>query len=63
MAGGWRSGARRTLPWLVTAGSGFLLGYLLVYLFVLPAPVLPTDRPVPDAPVDGAFAARLRRAA
>ena len=48
MAGGWRSGARRTLPWLVTAGSGFLLGYLLVYLFVLPAPVLPTDRPVPD---------------
>ena len=46
--GGWRSGARRSLPWLVTAAAGFLLGYLIVYLLVLPGSVIPTDRPVPD---------------
>jgi 16S rRNA (cytosine967-C5)-methyltransferase len=46
--GGWRSGARRALPWLITAGAGFLLGYLVVYLLILPGAVIPTDRPVPD---------------
>lgn len=45
---GWRSGARRALPWLVIAASGFLLGYLVVFLVVSPGGVVPTDRPVPD---------------
>ncbi|HZF67576.1 MAG TPA: PASTA domain-containing protein [Gemmatirosa sp.] len=60
MADGWRTGARRALPWLVTASAGFVLGYLLVYLLVLPTSVVPTDRPVPD--VRGLLAEDAERA-
>jgi beta-lactam-binding protein with PASTA domain len=58
--GGWRASARRALPYLVASGSGFLIGYLLVYLFVFPSSVVPTDRPVPD--VRGLLAEDAERA-
>jgi beta-lactam-binding protein with PASTA domain len=49
VAGGrWRQRARGVLPYLVVAGSGFLLAYVAVYLFVFPTALVPTDRPVPD---------------
>jgi beta-lactam-binding protein with PASTA domain len=48
MSGGWRAAPRRLLPYLVVGGSGFLLAYVAVYLFVFPSAVIPTDRPVPD---------------
>ena len=49
MAGGrWRQRARGVLPYLVVAGSGFLLAYVAVYLFVFPSALVPTDRAVPD---------------
>jgi beta-lactam-binding protein with PASTA domain len=45
---GWRSAARGSIPYAVAAASGFLLAYVLVYLFVFPTPLVPDDRPVPD---------------
>jgi beta-lactam-binding protein with PASTA domain len=45
---GWRVRARGILPYAVTGASGFVLGYLLVYLFVFPSALVPTDRPVPN---------------
>jgi beta-lactam-binding protein with PASTA domain len=45
---GWRVRARGLLPYAVTAASGFVIGYLIVYLFVFPSALVPTDRPVPN---------------
>jgi beta-lactam-binding protein with PASTA domain len=36
------------LPFAVTAAAGFVLAYLVVYLFVFPSRLVPDDRPVPD---------------
>jgi serine/threonine-protein kinase len=36
------------LPFVVTAASGFVIGYLIVYLFVFPTALVPSDRPVPN---------------
>ena len=44
----WRTRARGMLPYAVTAASGFVIGYLIVYLFVFPSALVPTDRPVPN---------------
>ncbi|AHG90101.1 PASTA domain containing protein [Gemmatirosa kalamazoonensis] len=44
----WRSRARRVLPYFVVGGAGFLLAYLVVYLFVFPSRLVPNDRPVPN---------------
>ena len=45
---GWRTRARSLLPYAVTAASGFVIGYLIIYLFVFPSALVPTDRPVPN---------------
>lgn len=44
----WRSRARRVLPYLVVGGGGFLIAYLVVYLFVFPSRLVPNDRAVPN---------------
>ena len=44
----WRTRARGLLPYALTAASGFVIGYLIVYLFVFPSALVPTDRPVPN---------------
>ena len=44
----WRSAARGSIPYAIAAASGFLLAYVLVYLFVFPTRLIPNDRPVPD---------------
>ena len=44
----WRTRIRSVIPYAVVAASGFLLAYVLVYLFVFPTRLLPDDRPVPD---------------
>ena len=44
----WRSRARRVLPYFVVGGAGFLLAYLVVYLFIFPSRLVPNDRPVPN---------------
>jgi serine/threonine-protein kinase len=44
----WRGVARRSLPFVVTAASGFILAYLVVAIFVFPKSILPTETRVPD---------------
>jgi eukaryotic-like serine/threonine-protein kinase len=44
----WRSTARRSLPYLVTAAGGFLLSYVLVAFFVFPPQLVSTDETVPS---------------
>jgi len=44
----WRSRARRVLPYFVVGGAGFVIAYLVVYLFVFPSRLVPNDRPVPN---------------
>jgi beta-lactam-binding protein with PASTA domain len=47
----WASGrgrARRAIPYLIAATSGFLLAYLVVALFVFPARIIPNDKRVPN---------------
>jgi hypothetical protein len=44
----WRGRARRVLPYIVVGGAGFLLAYLVVYLFIFPSRLVPNDRPVPN---------------
>ena len=44
----WRSRARRVLPYFVVGGAGFLLSYLVVYLFIFASRLVPNDRPVPN---------------
>ncbi len=48
MSGRWRTAARGSIPYAVAGASGFLLAYVLVYLFVFPTRLVPDDRPVPD---------------
>lgn len=43
----WRAAPRNAFPYLMTAASGFLLAYLLIFLFAFPAEVIPDDADVP----------------
>lgn len=44
----WRALPRRAFPYLITAAGGFLLAYVLVFLFAFPAEVIPDDADVPN---------------
>ena len=44
----WRGRLRRLLPYVVAAGGGFLLAYLIVAFFIFPAGVIPQDVRVPN---------------
>ncbi len=44
----WRSSARRSLPYLVTAAGGFLLAYVIIAFFVFPPQLVSTDQSVPN---------------
>ena len=44
----WRARTRRLLPYLITAGSGFLLAYLVVYFFVFPVGLVPDEGELPN---------------
>lgn len=44
----WRAAPRGAFPYLLTAASGFLLAYLLIFLFAFPAEVIPDDADVPN---------------
>ena len=44
----WRASSRRAFPYLLTAAGGFLLAYLLIFLFAFPAEVIPDDADVPN---------------
>ncbi len=44
----WRSAVRGFIPYAVVAASGFLIAYVVVYLFVFPTRLVPDDRAVPD---------------
>ena len=43
----WRTATRRLLPYMIAAAAGFLLAYLVVFLFVFPDRVVPDDGSVP----------------
>lgn len=58
----WRDRTRRLLPYVVVGAAGFLIAYLVVFFFVFPSSVVPTERPVPD--LSGLqYAAAVRRLA
>lgn len=44
----WRGATRRLLPYFVAAVGGFLIAYLVVYFFVFPSELLPSDGKVPN---------------
>lgn len=44
----WRDRTRRLLPYVIVGAAGFLIAYLVVFFFVFPASVVPTEGPVPD---------------
>lgn len=44
----WRAAPRSAFPYLLTAAAGFLLAYLLIFLFAFPAEVIPDDAKVPN---------------
>jgi beta-lactam-binding protein with PASTA domain len=44
----WRGGARRAIPYLVSATAGFLVAYLIVAFVVFPATIIPSDTKVPE---------------
>ncbi|HEY0971474.1 MAG TPA: PASTA domain-containing protein [Gemmatimonadales bacterium] len=44
----WRTLARRLLPYLVVAAGGFVIAYLIVFLFVFPTRLVPDDADVPN---------------
>jgi serine/threonine-protein kinase len=44
----WRGLARRAIPYVVSATSGFLLAYLLVAMFIFPAKLISSDTKVPN---------------
>lgn len=43
----WRASTRRLLPYLIVSATGFLLAYLVVFVFVFPSNVVPDDGRVP----------------
>lgn len=43
-----RARMRRFLPYLIVAAGGFLVGYLLIFLFVFPTDVVPTESKIPS---------------
>lgn len=44
----WRAAPRTAFPYLLTAAGGFLLAYVLIFLFAFPAEVIPDDADVPN---------------
>ncbi len=44
----WRTRARRVLPYVLVSGAGFVIAYLVVYLFVFPSRLVTNDRAVPN---------------
>jgi serine/threonine-protein kinase len=44
----WRGATRRFLPHLIAAIGGFLAAYLVVFFFVFPSELLPTEAKVPN---------------
>lgn len=44
----WRGRSRRALPYLLTAGGAFLIGYLIVFFFVFPTGLVPDDAELPN---------------
>ncbi len=44
----WRTYPRRAFPYLIAAVGGFLLAYVLVFLFAFPAEVIPDDGILPN---------------
>ena len=44
----WRDRTRRLLPYVVVGAAGFLVAYLVVFFFVFPSSVVPSEREVPD---------------
>ena len=44
----WRALPRRAFPYLIAAVGGFLISYVAVFLFALPAEVLPDDGILPN---------------
>lgn len=43
-----RAAPRSAFPYLLTAAGGFLVAYLLIFLFAFPAEVIPDDAKVPN---------------
>lgn len=43
----WRAATRRLLPYLIVSAAGFLLAYLVVFVFVFPSRVVPDEGRVP----------------
>jgi beta-lactam-binding protein with PASTA domain len=44
----WRATTRRLLPYFLAAAGGFLIAYLVVFLFVVPTAIVPDDGQVPN---------------
>jgi serine/threonine-protein kinase len=44
----WRGTTRRLLPYFIAAVGGFLAAYLVVFFFVFPSELLPSDAKVPN---------------
>jgi beta-lactam-binding protein with PASTA domain len=44
----WRGQLRRLLPYVIAAGGGFLIAYIIVAFFVFPAGVIPQEVRVPN---------------
>lgn len=44
----WRGATRRFLPYFIAAVGGFLAAYLVVFFFVFPSELLPSDGKVPN---------------
>jgi len=44
----WRAAPRSAFPYLLTAAGGFLIAYLLIFLFAFPAEVIPDDAKMPN---------------
>jgi serine/threonine-protein kinase len=44
----WRATTRRLLPYFLAAAGGFLIAYLVVFLFVFPTAIVPNDGQVPN---------------
>jgi serine/threonine-protein kinase len=44
----WRATTRRLLPYFLAAAGGFLIAYLVVFLFVFPTAIVPNEGQVPN---------------